>query len=77
VKEVAGMSANAFISERIVLVAKRLLAQTPLPASAFGEERGFDEATNFTKFFHREVGRSPSNFRRLQTAHDSSETACT
>jgi len=30
------------------------------------DELGFDEATNFVKFFKREVGCTPTAFRQLQ-----------
>ena len=59
-----GMSAKAFISSRINLEAKRLLVHTGLPVAVIAENLGFDEATNFIKFFKREVGFTPAEFRR-------------
>ncbi len=64
--EVAGVSAKAFLSQRIVLEAKRLLAHTDLPVSVIADKLGFDEATNFVKFFRREAGVAPGDFRRRQ-----------
>ncbi len=64
--EVAGIGAKAFLSQRIALEAKRLLVHTGLPASAIADRLGFDEATNFVKFFRREVGCSPGVFRQQQ-----------
>lgn len=64
--DVAGISAKAYISSRINLEAKRLLAQTALPIATIAERVGFEEATNFVKFFKREVGYSPGEFRRQQ-----------
>jgi AraC-like DNA-binding protein len=61
---VAGMSAKRFIVDRISLEAKRLLAYTGLPISEIGNRLGFDEATNFVKFFRRETGSTPGIFRR-------------
>jgi len=61
-----GMTAKAFIAARVVLEAKRLLVHTDLPVAAIAEKLGFDEATNFGKFFRREVGATPSAFRRQQ-----------
>ena len=64
----AGMSAKAFIASRINLEAKRLLVHTDLPVTLVGEKLGFDEATNFSKFFRRETGCTPAEFRRRQAA---------
>jgi len=66
--EVAGMSAKAFLSRRIALEAKRLLVHTGLPVLAIADKLGFDEATNFVKFFRREVGCVPGSFRKHQAA---------
>lgn len=63
-----GMTAKAFIAARIVLEAKRLLVHTDLPVAGIGEKLGFDEATNFSKFFRREAGSTPAEFRRRQLA---------
>ncbi len=60
----AGVKAKAYIDARINLEAKRLLSQTALPIARIGDQIGFDEATNFVKFFKREVGCAPGAFRR-------------
>lgn len=61
-----GATAKVFISARIALEAKRLLLHTELPVATIAEQLGFDEATNFSKFFKREVGSTPAAFRRQQ-----------
>ena len=58
-----GMSAKAFISKRVSLEAKRLLAQTNLPIGVIAEKLGFQEATHFSKFFKRETRCTPNEFR--------------
>ncbi|MGH8672978.1 MAG: helix-turn-helix domain-containing protein, partial [Burkholderiales bacterium] len=63
-RESAGTSAKAFLAQRIALEAKRLLAHTIHPIKAIADELGFDEPTNFVKFFRREAGCSPGDFRR-------------
>ena len=63
-----GMTAKAFIAARIVLEAKRLLVHTDLPVATIAEKLGFDEATNFSKFFRREGDGTPAEFRRRQRA---------
>ena len=62
----AGTTAKAFIADRISLEAKRLLAHTSLPVAVIAEQLGFDEPTNFGKFFKREAGCTPAAFRRAQ-----------
>jgi AraC-like DNA-binding protein len=62
--EVAGVKAKAFITSRINLEAKRLLAHTALSIALIGERLGFQDPTNFVKFFKREVGCTPGEFRR-------------
>jgi AraC-like DNA-binding protein len=64
--EVAGVKAKAFITLRINLEAKRLLAHTALSIALIGERLGFQDPTNFVKFFKREVGCTPGEFRRRQ-----------
>ncbi|MBV6699938.1 helix-turn-helix transcriptional regulator [Kitasatospora aureofaciens] len=61
-----GRSAKQLADARVVLQAQRLLAHTDLPVAAIGRTLGFTEATNFGKFFTRETGRTPGDFRRAQ-----------
>lgn len=62
--EVAGRGAKEVITGRIVLEAKRLLAHTDRPVNLIAEGLGFPEPTNFSKFFRRETGTAPGDFRR-------------
>lgn len=62
--DTVGMTAKVFIVARVNLEAKRLLAHTAMPIGVISDHVGFDEATNFVKFFKREVGCSPGEFRR-------------
>jgi AraC-like DNA-binding protein len=52
--------AKDVIVARIVLEAKRLLALTDDTVAAISHELGFDEATNFIKYFRREIGTTPT-----------------
>lgn len=61
--EATGRSAKEVIAARIILEAKRLLAHTDLPVYLVATSLGFDEATNFSKFFRRETGKTPLDFR--------------
>ncbi|HNW02353.1 MAG TPA: AraC family transcriptional regulator [Burkholderiaceae bacterium] len=64
----AGTTAKAFIAARINLEAKRLLVHLDLPVVTIADRLGFDEPTNFSKFFKREVGCTPAEFRKRQRA---------
>jgi len=68
--EIAGVSAKAFLSQRIALEAKRLLAHTTRPVQVIAAELGFDEPTNFIKFFKREAGCAPGEFRRKNSGRE-------
>lgn len=61
-----GQTAKAFIAARINLEAKRLLVHTDMPVVLIAERLGFDEPTNFSKFFKREADCTPAEFRRKQ-----------
>ena len=61
--EMTGISAKKYLTQRIILEAKRLLAYTDLPISLIAVKLGFDEATNFSKFFRNYENCSPRAFR--------------
>ncbi|HWU15371.1 MAG TPA: helix-turn-helix transcriptional regulator [Caulobacter sp.] len=62
--QATGRSAKSLITARIALEAKRLLAHTDKPIYLVAEGLGFEEATNFAKFFKRETDYTPIGFRR-------------
>lgn len=66
--QAAGVAPKAFISARVVLEAKRLLAHTTLPVARIAESLGYSDLANFAKFFKREAGCTPTEFRGRQTA---------
>lgn len=59
-----GVTAKAFIASRVSLEAKRLLVHTTLSVAAIGDSLGFDDPSNFVKFFKREAGCTPLELRR-------------
>jgi AraC-like DNA-binding protein len=59
----AGVGAKEFIDGRVVLEAKRLLAHSELPAARIAGRLGFEDAANFSKFFHHRAGLSLGAFR--------------
>ncbi len=60
---VTDMSAKAFLTQRIVLEARRLLVHSTAAVATIGDQLGFDEPTNFVKFFRRETGVTPDACR--------------
>ena len=60
---VLGKSPKEIIDERVILEAKRLLAHTANSIKEVGFELGFDEPTNFIKFFKKHVEKTPIEFR--------------
>ena len=62
--EATGQSAKSVIAARIALEAKRLLVHTDRPIYLIAEGLGFEEATNFAKFFKREAELTPIAFRQ-------------
>jgi AraC-like DNA-binding protein len=59
-----GLSAKQYIAQRVLLESRRLLAHTSLSTAEIAQRVGFSELTNFIKFFRRESGESPAEFRR-------------
>ncbi|WP_285555283.1 helix-turn-helix domain-containing protein [Actinoplanes regularis] len=60
---VTGRTAKQVVDDRVALQARRLLAATDLSVAEVGRGLGFGEPTNFGRFFHRETGLSPGQFR--------------
>ena len=60
---VTGRTAKQVVDDRVTLEARRLLACTAMSVAEVGRHLGFLEPTNFGRFFHREVGISPGQFR--------------
>ncbi len=63
-KSVAGTTAKAFIDKLLVLEIKRRLAVSDISVKELTYETGFDEPTNFVKFFKKHAGLSPSKFKK-------------
>lgn len=65
--EIIGKNPKAFITSRIILEAKRLLAHTDLTIASIAENLGFKEPTNFIKCFKRETCITPKEFQLQYT----------
>lgn len=61
--KVLGKSPKEMIDERVMLEAKRLLAHTNESAKEIGFTLGFEEPTNFIKYFRKHNNATPVEFR--------------
>ena len=64
IRSLIGKTAKEYIQSRIIIAAKRLLYFTDLSNKEVGYELGFKEAANFSAFFKKCTGRSPSDFKK-------------
>ena len=62
-----GKTGKELVIERVVLEAKRLLAYSDLNVKQIGFELGFEQPTNFIKFFHVNTGHTPLDFQRANS----------
>lgn len=56
----AGRSAKNYLTDRLVLEARRQLAYTTFPVATIAYELGFDDPSYFSRFYRRATGRLPS-----------------
>lgn len=63
-KAITTLTIKAYIDSYLILEAKRYLTATSLSAKEIGYKLGFDEPTNFSKFFKKHVYETPANFRK-------------
>lgn len=67
VRTLIGKSAKEYIQSRITIAAKRMLYFTDLTAKEIGYELGFDAPANFSAFFKKCTGQSPTEFRKTKS----------
>ncbi len=58
-------TAKAFITDTFVIHIKRLIINSEASLREISIEVGFDEPTNFFKYFTKYAGLSPNNFRKI------------
>lgn len=64
-QELMNKSSKAYINEMLIIEIKRLLMNTSYNIKEISFRSGFEEPTNFIKFFKKHVGMTPIQFRRL------------
>ena len=67
VKAVTGNTAKSFVDKFIILEIKRQLAVSDVSIKELTYDMGFDEPTNFVKFFKKHTQLSPSQFKKTLT----------
>lgn len=63
-KSITGSTAKVFIDQFVILEAKRRLATSDISVKELAYVLGFDEPTNFVKYFKKHTERSPLEFKR-------------
>lgn len=63
VKDFTLNTAKHFIDDFVTFEIKRAIASTNSSLKEIGYAIGFDEMTNFTKFFKKQTGTTPKQFR--------------
>ncbi|WSL21090.1 helix-turn-helix domain-containing protein [Streptomyces sp. NBC_01283] len=70
VQQVTGRTAKAYIVDRLVLEAKRLLAHDHLTAAQCAGTLGFPDASNFSVFFRNATGMRPGAWQATAARQD-------
>jgi len=63
IRDIIDKSAKQFINDYIILLAKRMLINTSAKTNEISDELGFNEPTNFVKFFKNKENTTPSMFQ--------------
>jgi AraC family transcriptional activator of pobA len=63
IKAQTGRPAIKHLHERLVLEARRLLLHTQQPLKEIAYDLGFQDASYFNRFFKREAGLTPADYR--------------
>ena len=63
-QEIIKKPVKQYIKERLIMEIKRLLMNTDWPIKVVAYQTGFEEPTNFVKYFKKETNQTPSAFRK-------------
>ena len=63
-KDTISVTAKQFIDAFIVLEAKRLLINSDIKSTELAYSLGFEEPTNFVKYFKKHTGLTPNSFKK-------------
>jgi len=62
-QEMLGQSVKKYIDEFLIIEIKRFLMNTNFTITEIAYKSGFEETTNFVKYFKKQTGLNPSEFR--------------
>ena len=65
IKKETGQTAQQYIQNKLIILAKEALLGTDLPVSEIALNLGFDYPQHFTRMFKKVTGKSPSEFRLI------------
>lgn len=63
-RDVLNLAAKEYINDVLIIEIKRYLMNTNLSAKEISYKTGFEESTNFVKYFKKNVGMTPSKFKK-------------
>lgn len=63
-QEIIKKPAKQYINERLIMEMKRLLINTDWSIKEIAYQTGFEEPTNFVKYFKKETSQTPAAFRK-------------
>ena len=63
-KDTVHITAKQFIDTFVILEAKRLLINSEIKSTELAYRLGFEEPTNFVKYFKKHTGSTPNNFKK-------------
>lgn len=64
-KDILNKTAKQFIDDFIILEAKRRLINSEIKSTELAYSLGFEEPTNFTKYFKKKTGITPNSFKNI------------
>jgi AraC family transcriptional activator of pobA len=64
VKKETGKPVSLWINEKVMSEAQSLLLNTDLSIAMISDKLGFDEPSNFIKYFKKKTGRTPKDYRQ-------------
>lgn len=63
-QDIMNQAAKAYINDHLIMEMKRLLMNTSLGIKEIAYKTGFEDPTNFVKYFKKNTGQTPVGFRK-------------